>query len=203
MSSDTTREQILDGFADQLLDLGYSGISLQAITDAAGIKRPSLYHHFPDGKEQIYAEVALRMIDADIDRLESALAANEGLRDRLVALAMLHDGDARKAALDQRLYDATRYVSDETRTLVSTRYVEGLLVPVRDLMAAAVGAGELRDIDPELLMQSFFGMAGAAQGIPEDVGMPVAERSGGPRPPQTVLAAQVVDLFLDGASVGR
>lgn len=199
MSPDTTRERILDGFADQLLDLGYRGISLGAITEAVGIKRPSLYHHFPDGKEQIYAEVALRMIGADIARLDAALADNDGLRDRLLALAMLHDGDARKVALDQRLFDATRYVSDETRSLVSTRYVGGLLTPVRDLMAEAVRAGELRDIDPQLLMQSFFGMAGAVQGIPEDVGMPADERGGSP-PQQDALAAQVVDLFLEGAA---
>lgn len=199
MSPESTKQKILDGFADQLLEYGYRGISLKTITEAAGIKRPSLYHHFPDGKEQIYAQVALRMIEDDIARLESAMAVEGGLREQLLALAMLHTDDARKVALDQRIYDATRYVSDETRTKVSSRYVEGLLTPVRNLMAAAVGDGLLRDIDPELLMQTFFGMTSAVQDIPEDVGMPAAQR-GGNRPQAILIAEQVVDLFLEGAA---
>jgi AcrR family transcriptional regulator len=199
MSPESTRQRILDGFADQLLDFGYGGISLQTITEAIGIKRPSMYHHFPDGKEQIYTEVALRMIEADARRVEAALSGNEGLEDRLLALAMLHTDDARKIALDQRIFDATRYVSDETRTAVSTRYVEGLLSPVRDMMADAIERGELRAEDPSLLMETFFGMTTAVQGIPEDAGMPPDKR-GGQRPPATDLARRVVALFLQGAA---
>jgi AcrR family transcriptional regulator len=199
MSPDTTREQILDGFADQLLDLGYRGISLQSITKAVGIKRPSLYHHFPDGKEQIYTEVALRMIDADAARVAAALADHRELKGRLVALALLHTDDARKAALDQRIYDATRYVGDATRTLVSTRYVEGLLAPVTDMMREAVHSGDLRPIEPDLLMQTFFGMTSAVKDIPEDVGMP-PDRRGEPRTSTVDMAEKVVDLFLQGAA---
>ncbi|MDJ0663008.1 MAG: TetR/AcrR family transcriptional regulator [Acidimicrobiia bacterium] len=199
MSPEATKERILDGFAEQLLDVGYRGISLQAITDAVGIKRPSMYHHFPEGKEQIYVEVALRMIEADGSQVNAALAGNEALRDKLVALALLHSEDPRKTALDQRIFDATRYVSDDTRTLVSTRYVAGLLTPVRNLMAEAVAAGELRDEDPGLLMEAFFGITNAVPALPEDVGMPPAKR-GGPRPAAIELANRVVTLFLEGAA---
>ena len=193
-----TRDQILDGFAEQLLDVGYRGISLQAITDAVGIKRPSMYHHFPEGKEQIYAEVALRMIESDAGDVTTALADNETFEDKLVALALLHSDDPRKTALDQRIFDATRYVSDETRTQVSTRYVEGLLTPVRNLMAEHVAAGDLRDEDPGLLMEAFFGMTSAVPAMPDDVGMPPDKR-GGQRPAATEMARRVVALFLEGA----
>lgn len=199
MSPEATKERILDGFAEQLLDAGYRGISLQAITDQAGIKRPSMYHHFPGGKEQIYTEVALRMIDADAGDVAAALANNETLEDKLVALALLHSDDPRKTALDQRIFDATRYVSDETRTVVSTRYVEGLLAPVRELMADHIAAGDLRDEDPDLLMEAFFGMTNAVPALPDDVGMPPDQR-GGQRPPAIELAKRVVALFLEGAA---
>ncbi|MCP3998577.1 MAG: TetR/AcrR family transcriptional regulator [bacterium] len=199
MSPENTRERILDGFAEQLLDVGYRGISLQAITDAVGIKRPSMYHHFPGGKEEIYTEVAQRMIDADAALVADALSGNETLENRLVALAMVHTDDPRKAAFDQRLFDATRYVSDETRTVVSTNYVNGLLAPVRSMMADAIAAGDLRDEDPELLMQTFFAMTTAVQDLPEDVGMPPDKR-GGKRPATIELAKRVVALFLEGAA---
>jgi AcrR family transcriptional regulator len=199
MSEENTRNKILDGFADQLLEWGYRGVSLRHVTDAVGIQRPSLYHHFPKGKEQLYTEVALRMIEADVSRLQEALATPGGLRDILRALALLHTDDPRKVALDQRIYDATRYVSDKTRTAVSTRYVEGLLQPVETLMAEAVASGELRDIDPGLLTSTFFGMTNAVQGIPEDVGMPPNERETS-RLSDEQVATQAVDLFLNGAN---
>ena len=199
MSPENTREQVLDSFADQLLESGYRGVSMKAISDTVGIQRPSLYHHFPDGKEQLYTAVALRMIESDAARVQQALATPGGLRARLGALALLHTDDPRKVALDQRIYDATRYVSDETRTVVSTRYVEGLLAPVNDMMADAVAAGELRDLDPSFLTSTFFGMAQVVQGIPEDTAMPPDKR-GGPRPEATELAAEMVELFLSGAA---
>jgi AcrR family transcriptional regulator len=199
MSPESTKERILNGFAEQLLEVGYRGISLQAITDNVGIKRPSMYHHFPGGKEEIYAEVAQRMIDADAALVAAALSDHENLADRLAALALIHTDDPRKAALDQRIFDATRYVSDETRTMVSTNYVNGLLTPVRSMMADAIAAGQLRAEDPGLLMEAFFGMANAVPALPEDVGMPPDKR-GGQRPAKTEMAERVVALFLEGAS---
>ena len=194
-----TRQRLLDGFEKQLLDSGYLGISTAALAEEVGIQRPSLYHHFPGGKEQLYSEVALRMIDTDAQRVAEALAVSDSLRPRLVALAMLHTTDPRRSALEQCIYDATRHVSDDTRTLVSTRYVEDLLAPVNGMMREAVDSGELRDQDPDFLMNTFFGMASAVQGIPEDVGMPPDKR--GPRRRSARAAAErVVDLFLTGAA---
>ena len=65
-------------------------------------------------------------------------------------------------------------------------------------MAAAVAAGQLRNEDPQLLMETFFGMAGAVQGIPDDVAMPPDKR-GGSRPSVDEMARRVVALFLEGA----
>lgn len=40
-------------------DVGYDGASLAALSDATGLKRASLYHRFPDGKEQMAREVLI------------------------------------------------------------------------------------------------------------------------------------------------
>ena len=193
-----TRTRLLDGFEAQLLDEGYLGVSTAELAQQAGIQRPSLYHHFPDGKQQLFTEVAMRMIEADAARVTDALASSDALRSRLVELAMIHADDPRKATLWQRIYDGTRYVDDETRTLVSTRYVEDLLRPATALMRTAVEDRELRDLDPDFLMNAFFGMATVVQEMPPDVAMPVDKR---PARRQTAreLAEQVVDVFLAGA----
>lgn len=202
MSPSDTRERILAGFTEQLLEVGYLGISLDRITAAIGIRRPSLYHHFPHGKEQLFTEVALRMIEQASQRVAAAISAPGGLRRQLEALALIHADDPRTSALDQRIFDATRHVSDDTRAEVSTRYVEGLLAPAEQLMAAAIADGQLRPADPGLLMNAFFGLAQAVQGIPEDAGMP-SELRGDPGPGAEELAAQVVEVFLHGAASGE
>jgi AcrR family transcriptional regulator len=202
MSPTDTRERILDGFTDQLLEVGYLGISLDRITTAIGIRRPSLYHHFPGGKEQLYTEVALRIIDRTGQRVAAAVRTPGDLRAKLEALALIHVDDPRAAALDQRIYDATRHVADEVRAQVSTRYVEDVLAPAQQLMADAVADGQLRDVDPGLLMNVFFEMAQAVPSIPDDVGMP-AELRGDPGPGVDARVREVVDLFLHGAASDR
>jgi len=38
-------------------DMGYAGASLSALSEATGLKKASLYHRFPKGKEQMAREV--------------------------------------------------------------------------------------------------------------------------------------------------
>ena len=44
-----TRTQIMDAFGDQLAATGYPGISLVGVARTVGIRKPSIYHHFPGG----------------------------------------------------------------------------------------------------------------------------------------------------------
>lgn len=47
------REQIVEALAGAFRRHGYGGASLAVLSDAAGIGRASLYHHFPGGKEEM------------------------------------------------------------------------------------------------------------------------------------------------------
>lgn len=40
-------------------DVGFQGASMAALAEATGLKKASLYHRFPDGKEQMAREVLL------------------------------------------------------------------------------------------------------------------------------------------------
>ena len=46
-------EQLLNGLMSVLRAKGYDGSSLNELASAAGVKKASLYHRFPDGKVQI------------------------------------------------------------------------------------------------------------------------------------------------------
>ncbi|MFI2105417.1 TetR/AcrR family transcriptional regulator [Isoptericola sp. NPDC019693] len=178
----TTRDQILDAFADQLATVGFAGISLVGVARTAGIQKPSMYHHFPGGKEEIYTSVALRFIDDLGSRVQAAVTTDGDLADRLVALAQASAGrTARTISFEERIYDALDHVAQPTRDLVSQRYVDGVLAPVTGLFARAVENGEVSGA-PELLMNAFLHMARATDLMrtPDD-------------------AQRIVDLFLNGA----
>lgn len=190
-----TRQEIVHRFADQLAAAGYLGASLDVVAREVGIKKASLYHHFPEGKESVYREAALQQIAGQVTRLRGVLEADGALEDTLVGLASLHlDVEPGASALDQQIYDATRHVSDDVRAEVSDAYVGGLIEPVVDLMRGAVTDGVLTG-DPSFLAWSFLGLASSVAPIPDDVGMPPDRR--GEQSARSVRA--VVDLFLDGA----
>lgn len=194
-----TRQRLLDGFSAQLLSEGYSGISLDQIAGAAGIRKASLYHHFPGGKEELCTEVALRYIEQSQALLDAALATGGDLAAKLRAIVTVFaTADARLSLMGRRVYDATRHLSDTNRTTISRRYCAALLDPVTNLMAQAVRRGELRPADPGFLSSAFLELAAVAEPMPDDVAMPVDQRD--ERPDPAMISADVVALFLNGAA---
>lgn len=52
-----SQEKLITGFMDVFRKAGYDGASLGDLADASGLKKSSLYHRFPGGKEQMAMEV--------------------------------------------------------------------------------------------------------------------------------------------------
>ncbi|MGW6695898.1 TetR/AcrR family transcriptional regulator [Rhodococcus sp. NPDC054953] len=172
----------MDAFAEQLASSGYPGISLAGVADTVGIRKPSMYHHFPNGKEEIYAAVAFRFIADHRERITTAIATENTLEDKLTALAAaVADLSAGAVSFEQRIYDTLGSVSDDTRTAVSRQYVEGVLAPVVDLFARARTDGDVAG-DPEFLMNTFLHLTRAT------------DLTTAPEGPD-----QIVGLFLNGA----
>ncbi|MEV0611467.1 TetR/AcrR family transcriptional regulator [Polymorphospora rubra] len=177
-----TRSQIMDAFGEQLAAAGYPGISLVGVARTVGIQKPSIYHHFPGGKEELYAAVALRFIEQLHDRLVTALAAEGPTEQKLQSLAVAAaEHSTRTISFEQRIYDALDHVSDETRNTVSQKYVRDILDPVVALFTHAVDAGEVTG-DPWFLMNAFLHLARATDLVNAPNG-----------------ATRVVALFLEGA----
>lgn len=177
-----TKTQLLDAFAEQMAVSGYLGTALVEVGRAADIRRPSIYHHFPNGKEEVFIQVALRFINDEHDRIISAIETPGSLRDKLAALVAVSADDGSRLSLEERIYEALNHVSQETKDLVSNRYVTGLLAPVSDLFSRAIAEGEVRG-EPEFLMSAFLNLAKAI----DLTDAPDAE-------------FRIVDLFMNGAS---
>src|SRR4051812_3383225 len=101
-----TREEILDRLLETFRASGYDGASLAKLSAATGLGRSSLYHYFPNGKE----DMALQVMDRLNHELERQLLAPlrtpgspEGRLDAMIGvLDAFYDG-GRKACLLERL----------------------------------------------------------------------------------------------------
>ena len=56
---------------------GYEGATLTVLAEATGLGKPSLYHHFPGGKEEM-AKAALDMVERGLDEMLLALHTTDG-----------------------------------------------------------------------------------------------------------------------------
>lgn len=83
-------ETLLEGLSVAFKEFGYEGASLAKLAEATGLKRASLYHRFPGGKEQMASEVLesannalstliIRPLQTDIPVKERIALAKEGL----------------------------------------------------------------------------------------------------------------------------
>ncbi|AWB92146.1 TetR/AcrR family transcriptional regulator [Aeromicrobium chenweiae] len=151
-----TRTALIDAFAEALAKSGYPGVSMNEVAANAGIKKPSLYHHFPGGKEAVYVAVAERFAADSAERITAALASTNDFPDQLTALAQVSNSTTAAAvSFEQRIYDALDHVSETSGAKVRDSYVNAVLAPVSRLFEAATARREI-DGDPGFLSMTFL-----------------------------------------------
>jgi len=72
-----TRERLVAVATELFGERGYEATSIEAVLEAAGVSRGSLYHHFPS-KEALF-EAAMQAVETRVG--EATLAASEGITD--------------------------------------------------------------------------------------------------------------------------
>ncbi|WP_176061087.1 TetR/AcrR family transcriptional regulator [Paraburkholderia sp. BCC1876] len=81
-------EQALSDARDAFWDGGYSGTSLDALSESTGMNRPSLYGAFGD-KHALYLSTLDRYVETGLQGMEAALGGDRPLAD---ALMSVYDG---------------------------------------------------------------------------------------------------------------
>ena len=77
MPPDQRREQLIDAALGVILEQGYSGISIEAISRAAGVTRPVVYDHFPNLGQLLQALIA-REEHYAVEQLREIVPENPG-----------------------------------------------------------------------------------------------------------------------------
>ena len=130
------REMILQEAEILFAEKGYYGLGLSELLSRCGIPKGSFYYYFPDGKIQLIQEVLeysyRRMrngIDARMAKEPSALAAFEGMADRLAggvakqkhfASMLLSMISIESVYLDARVNETCKFIYDDWRQMYAS-----------------------------------------------------------------------------------
>jgi len=101
-----TKSDMLDRLMDLFREKGFDGASVSNISEATGLGKSSLYHHFPDGKQEMALEVLARLQNqlerALFEPTRSTGTPQQKLDRMLDGIEAFYEG-GKKACLIERL----------------------------------------------------------------------------------------------------
>ncbi len=162
-SASEAKERALDAAERLFMQRGYSAVTIRDIADTLGIRQPSLYHHFPEGKEQIYAEMAERLFMRHSRGMEQAIqAADLDLAEQLGAVARWFAGQP-PLNLSSVMHADMPALSQERAQALSMAAYRHLFEPLRQAFRAANERGETRSATPEVMAGAFLAVVEGVQ----------------------------------------
>ena len=166
----TTKERLIEATAGLLQRQGYSGTGVKQIVEAASAPFGSMYHHFPDGKEQLGAETIRwsgaqygRLVDliygADPDIVSATAVFFEAAADTV------RDSDYTDACPIATVALEVASTSEPLRQACADVFEEWLCVLDRYLRAGGVADDEVRPTSETLfcLLEGAFLLARATR----------------------------------------
>lgn len=84
--SETTREKLLRTAAVLFRQKGYHGVGVSEILSASGVPKGSLYHHFPDGKQDLALSAADWTKEGMLNLVDESFAGATSFRDGATTL---------------------------------------------------------------------------------------------------------------------
>jgi AcrR family transcriptional regulator len=184
-----SRQRLLDTAQALFHERGYRAVTMQDIARALGIRQASLYYHVPDGKEQLFVEVARRSFEQHRVGLQAALdQAGDDMESQLRAAAAWFSAQPSMNLLGMMHADMPALSADNHRTLNGLA-AYCLFEPIAAVFAEAIARGEIRAMAPDLLAGSFLALM-------DGVSYSSQHQSG--TPPRRVMAEAIISLILDG-----
>uniref|UniRef100_A0A7V1ZI64 TetR/AcrR family transcriptional regulator n=2 Tax=Thermoanaerobaculum aquaticum TaxID=1312852 RepID=A0A7V1ZI64_9BACT len=178
-----TKTQILDEALVLLLQRGLKRFSVSELAERLGVVKSALYFHFPGGKSAIIEGVFGREEERVLAAMEQAVAGAGTCKEKLHALIT--------AKLDSvvtlaRLYGVSASVTGELAAHFRTsrrNFLERERKLLRGVLAEGMAAGEIRQLDVELLAS---GLQAGLFGVAEKAALE-----------QNASAKDLAELFVD------
>lgn len=149
-----TREIILSTALRLFAERGYFATSIHDIRRSAGLSTGSIYHHF-DGKEAIARAIYDNLLARMSSIVEGAAAEHTTAREKCRAIieSLFALAETEPLLVSFVLHAKHRDFLPEALPICSTRP----FVLMRELIANAIAAGEVRPLDPITASSAMFG----------------------------------------------
>jgi AcrR family transcriptional regulator len=155
-SDEPTRDRLIEAAVRLLSRPGTGIVSIEAIAAEAGLTKGAVYHHFTDRAELLRA-VARRVSPVDEMRSQIEPAVELSAREGLVAIARAYYSAMRsRADLVRNLAANSSQDPELARVVMSEIIGQGAPMMVA-WFGLQIQKGNLRPIDPALLIQALFG----------------------------------------------
>jgi AcrR family transcriptional regulator len=152
------RARIIETATSLFVERGYDGVPMREISDACGITKAALYHHFA-GKAELLSEIFTVYLDEMSGVVATGLASDGPAEQRLreVIRGMFALPVERRAILRLAMHDVGS-LEDEQRAAFGVSYREKFLGPMQALIDEGLASGEFVAKDPELVIWMLLGM---------------------------------------------
>jgi AcrR family transcriptional regulator len=148
-----SRGRLVDAALDLFVEQGYEATSVGQILDRTEMARGALYHHFPEGKKQLFLEVVDVVdhqlhegFDGIVDYVTSPIEQIAAGFDVLLGLAA------------DRTF--ARIVLIEAAAVFPGAWTDGSEFQLlRDALHRAIAAGEIRDVPLDAATSTLYGAA--------------------------------------------
>lgn len=152
------RERLLELSQRAFAEFGYSGASMEEIAQRAGLRKASLFHHFPS-KAKLYTET-IEAVTGELGGLVSGWAHSEGtflerldgLGETVVRYLGAHPPVAR--LLVREIVDGGRYLHGPG----GTEMVPRVLAEIGGFLAEGMASGVIARQDPAQLAASIISL---------------------------------------------
>ncbi|MBA4494604.1 TetR/AcrR family transcriptional regulator [Paenactinomyces guangxiensis] len=138
-----TAKLILQHASLLFLKSGYAAVSISAITNAAGITKPTLYHYFPD-KEHLYTAVICDCLERTGKEIVAGIERKGTVREKLFHLAYGYFLYARMS-ISTFMRDVEEHLHSCLVEKVRTTYDLFIVEPHCELIRRGMESGELEN----------------------------------------------------------
>jgi AcrR family transcriptional regulator len=178
-----TRQLALDAVARLIQQHGYNGVSMSTLAEASGVRKATLYHHFPDGKEALVAEMLEGMIQQHGQGYDAAIAKGKTAKSKLEHILAFAIKES--SAVSHVMSDSLRFMAKDKKAQLGQLFITNQYLKIRRVIEEGVATRELRKHDTTLSTWMFLSLMGEL-GVLEDSVL------------QETFPQNVVKLFLKG-----
>jgi len=152
------KREIVQGAARLFDRVGYHGVNMSMIADAAGVKKPTLYHYIKSKDEilfmlhELFIGTLRRNTDARIEQGADELAILRGVI--VDTLRLMHDYPGYMRAF----FEHTRELAREQRHVIAARRDEYIALVV-GIIEKAMAKGLINKADPRLTANCLFAVS--------------------------------------------